>query len=245
LTDLADAYAEVQSRLAATVLALDDQQRGALVPACPDWTIADVVAHLAGGVVDVTSGEAEELRGLDLMDQWHDATVARARDSLTSREVLQRRGHAIESVIDEWRQASRLLFAMIRGEAEFPPDAFPFAGNILTNDVVVHEGDVREALGLDVAPEGVATSAALQAYAFSLDSRLRALHLPALVLRYEGKERLVGEGVPAASVMASRTTLVRMLASRLAPHEMRDLDWSGDPQPYLAVIPEYGPSTHT
>jgi hypothetical protein len=148
-------------------------------------------------------------------------------------------------VIDEWRQASGLLFAMLRGEADYPPDSFPFAGNILANDVVVHEGDIREALGIDPAPEGHATSAALQAYAFSLDHRLRVVGLPALALRYGGKERVVGEGVPAASVTASRTTLVRMLASRLAPDEMRDLGWNGDPQPYLAVIPEYGPSNHT
>jgi uncharacterized protein (TIGR03083 family) len=245
LTDLADAYAEVQSRLAATVLALDDQQRGTVLTACPDWTVADVMAHLAGGVVDVTSGGAQELRGLNLLDQWRDEAVARARDALTGREVLQRRGRTLESVVDEWRRASTLLFAMLRGEAEFPPDSFLFAGNILTNDVVVHEGDVREAIGLDVAPEGHATSAALQAYAFSLDNRLRVTGLPALALRYESKERVVGEGVPTASVTASRTTLVRMLASRLAPDEMCDLDWEGDPRPYLAVIPEYGPSNDT
>jgi hypothetical protein len=134
---------------------------------------------------------------------------------------------------------------MLRGDIPYPADTFPFAGNILINDVVVHEGDIREAVGLGVAPEIHATSAALLAYAFSLDNRIRVSGLPALVLRYGAKERVVGAGDPVATVTASRTTLVRMLASRLRAHEIRDLEWDGDPQPYLAVIPEYGPSTST
>jgi hypothetical protein len=106
----------------------------------------------------------------------------------------------------------------------------------------VHEGDVREAVGLGVAPEIYATSAALLAYSFSLDSRIRATGLPAIVLRYGTKERVVGDGDTAASVSASRTTLVRMLASRLTSDEIRALEWDGDPEPYLAIIPEYGPT---
>jgi uncharacterized protein (TIGR03083 family) len=242
VTDLADAYAEIQSRLTETVLALDEHQCQTRVPACPDWTVADVMAHLAGGMVDVTSGDALELRGMDLLDQWRDEAVAEARDSLTAREVRERRGRSVGSMVGEWRDASEVLLPMLRGHVAYPPDAFPFAGNVLMNDVVVHEGDVREAVGLGVAPEIYATSAALLAYSFSLDSRIRATGLPAIVLRYGTKERVVGDGDTAASVSASRTTLVRMLASRLTSDEIRALEWDGDPEPYLAIIPEYGPT---
>src|SRR5206468_11407241 len=109
VTDLADAYIEVQARLIATVLALDIGGREARVPACPEWTVTDVMSHLAGGVVDVTSGKAAELRGINLMDQWRDQDVATARDLMTARQVRERRGRSIESIVDEWRDATESL----------------------------------------------------------------------------------------------------------------------------------------
>jgi uncharacterized protein (TIGR03083 family) len=241
MADLADAYTEIQSRLIETVLGLDDDARQTRVPACPEWTVADVVAHLAGGMVDVTSGNAAELQGMNLMDQWRDEGVANARDSLTAREVRERRGLGWEETVEEWRASAALLLPMLRGEVPFPADSFPFAGNILVNDLVVHEGDVREAVGLAVAPETHATSAALMAYGFSLESRIREMGMPALALRYGDKHRVLGDGNVGASVSASRTTLVRMLASRLGEDQIRALDWDGNAEPYLAIIPEYGP----
>jgi uncharacterized protein (TIGR03083 family) len=242
MADLADAYVEIQSRLIEVVLALDEPARRTPVPACPAWTVADVVAHLAGGTVDVVTGNAPELRDMNLLDQWRDDAVAHARDSLTGREVEERRGRSLESVIDEWREATERLLPMLRDEVAFPADVFPFAGHILTNDVVVHDGDIREALGLGVAPEIRATSAALAAYSFSLDARLREVGAPAVALRYGAGEKVLGAGEPAASVTADRTTLVRMLASRLTADQIRALDWDGDPEPYVGVLPEYGPA---
>jgi uncharacterized protein (TIGR03083 family) len=240
--DLADAYEEVQSRLITTVVALDEHERALQVPACSSWTVADVISHLAGGTVDVTTGHVPELYGMSLLEQWRDSSVAIARDALTAREVRERLGRTLESVVEEWQRATATLFPMLRGQVDYPPDTFPFAGNILINDVVVHEGDIHEALGFDAAPEIDATSVALATYAFSLGHRLRASGLSALGLRYGNKERIAGDGTAAAVVTATRTTLVRMLASRPQAHEIRSLDWEGDPEPYLAVIPEYGPA---
>ena len=64
--------------------------------------------------------------------------------------------------------------------------------------------------------------------------------MPALAFEYDGKVRTFGEGEPTAVVIADRTTLVRMLASRLTSTEIESLDWHGDPTPYLSTIPEYG-----
>lgn len=241
MADLANAYAEIQARLIDTVLSFDVGQLESRVPACPDWTVTDLMSHLAGGVLDITSGNAPELRGMNLMDQWRDEAVATGRDLMTARQVSERRGRSVESIVDEWRDATASLLPMLRGETAFPADAFPFAGNILVNDLVVHEGDIHEAVGLGPAAEIHATSVALLAYAFSLDNRIRVSDLPALALRHGSKERVVGDGDPAASVLASRTVLVRMLASRLTPNEILALDWDGNPQRHLAVIPEYGP----
>jgi hypothetical protein len=85
-----------------------------------------------------------------------------------------------------------------------------------------------------------AETKSLAGYCFGVDYRLRALGLPALELRYDGKERTLGEGPPAASVTAERWELLRVLAGRRSRDQIAALDWSGDPAPYLPLLPAYG-----
>ncbi|GAA3673367.1 hypothetical protein GCM10022237_36290 [Nocardioides ginsengisoli] len=93
---------------------------------------------------------------------------------------------------------------------------------IAINDVVVHEGDLHEAIGLDRPPVVQATSLALAGYGFSLDHRVRKAGLPAVAFAYDGKRRVFGEGEPAAVVSADRPVLVRLLASQMTSDERRD-----------------------
>jgi hypothetical protein len=81
---------------------------------------------------------------------------------------------------------------------------------------------------------------ALAGYCFGVDYRVRALDLPAMTLRYDGKERTLGEGPVAAVVTADRWELLRMLAGRRSRAPIMHLDWTGDPEPYLALVPAYG-----
>jgi hypothetical protein len=83
----------------------------------------------------------------------------------------------------------------------------------------------------------------LAGYCFALDYRLRALGLPALTLRYDGKERTVGEGPSAAALTADRWELVRVLAGRRSRAQIERLEWDGDATPYLALLPTYGERT--
>ncbi|MDP9325654.1 MAG: hypothetical protein M3O87_03860, partial [Candidatus Dormibacteraeota bacterium] len=69
--------------------------------------------------------------------------------------------------------------------------------------------------------------------------RINEVGLPALELRYEGKTRVLGEGEPGASITAPRYELVRALANRRSTAQIRAYDWTGDPEPYLPIIPAY------
>ena len=243
MLDIADAYAEVQQRLVGVVLD-PKTQADTPVPACPAWRVRDVVAHLAGSVVDVTTGHAPELyEGFNLFDQWRDQDVAQARDAITARQVAERQGRAIDSLVDEWRQATEALVPMLRGEQPFPSPFPPYIGGGLVSDLVVHEGGIRAALGLNRAPECAALSLALAGYGFSLENRIRILGLPALVLAYDGKERRLGEGDVGATVRADRYDLVRTLAGHRTRDQILALDWEGEPGPYLDILSEYGPVT--
>ena len=201
------------------------------------------MAHHCGTVVDVVTGNGFELFvGLDLLDQWRDEDVAHARDDLTGRQVAEREGRSLGSLVSEWREATAALLPIMRGEQPFPEAVPSIFGGVVINDAVVHEGDIRFALGLNRAPAGAALSLALLGYGFSLDYRIRTLGLPPLVLSYDGKTRQVGgEGDPGATVSATRFDLVRTLASRRTAAEILDLDWSGNPELYVPILPEYGP----
>jgi hypothetical protein len=66
------------------------------------------------------------------------------------------------------------------------------------------------------------------------------MKLPALELRYGGKTRLVGSGEPGVAVAGEKFELFRGLAGRRSRDQLKAYDWTGDPEPYLALIPAYG-----
>jgi uncharacterized protein (TIGR03083 family) len=236
--DLGAAYAEIQQRLLSA--ATDPTTHDLPVPACPAWTVRDVVGHVAGLAKDAVDGTLPEI---NLLEQWRDESVATARDGMTDVHVQRSRGRDFAEVVSEWQQTTAHLLPALRGETAFP-GAPPFGMDaILVTDLWVHDTDVGGALGRPHPPEGSATSIALAAYAFGVAVRVQALGLPAFAVRYGDKVRAVGDGEPAATVTADRYELVRMLAGRRSRRQIAAMNWDGDPTPYLPIIPAYGERT--
>jgi uncharacterized protein (TIGR03083 family) len=118
---LSQLYGQTQARVVALVTQLDGQQVEAPVPACPGWSVRDVVAHLTAVSEDVLEGR---LSGPP-SDEQTAAQVARFRDRPLS-EVLAR-----------WDELGRQFGAAI--------DAFEVWPAVL--DVATHEHDIRGAVG--------------------------------------------------------------------------------------------------
>ena len=109
-------------------------------------------------------------------------------------------------------------------------------------DAVVHEDDIRSALGLEPVPGGDAQALAITGNGVALSARVQRLGLPALVMSIEGEPHTFGEGAPGVTVNVTRYDAFRMLSGRYQPEKLAMLDWSGDPGLYLRVISEpYGP----
>ena len=134
----------------------------------------------------------DALAGHNLLDQWRDSQVQQAGDTMTARQVDERRKHSIQQLTEEWRIATKAVTPLMLGEVVAPPSLPPFVGFILVNDLVVHETDVRATLSLDRAPATPTLSLALTGYSFSLENRIRLLGLPSLMLVYDGKRRRLG-----------------------------------------------------
>jgi uncharacterized protein (TIGR03083 family) len=229
--DLGTAYLDLHRRMVDATAA--PAVHATVVPACPDWTVRDVVGHVAGLADDAVSGR---LPSLTLVDPAGDAST---RDGMTDAQVRRNRSLDYTHVVAGWRNAIDRLTPMLRGEQPFPGQLFG-ADAVLVTDLWVHDADVRGALGLARPPEDAAMSVALSSYAFVVAQRIRGLGLPAIELRYAGKQRRVGDGEPAAVLTGERYELVRMLAGRRSSKQIAAMDWAGDPGPYLAILPAYG-----
>jgi uncharacterized protein (TIGR03083 family) len=217
------------------VLALDlDAERLALqVPACPEWAVRDLIAHLAGIAEDTLRGSYFA----DALDAWRDPGIASRREQWTAGQVSNRADRAIESVMREFDEYSgRLVTLMRQGSG---PDGPRWLLSAPVGDLAVHLADLREALGLE--PDVVSPIAhfGFAAYREWLHARIVERGLPSLWLSDGQKEWVLGSGPPTVSLTAGRYELFRAITGRRSASAIRAYDWSGDATPYLAVISPY------
>jgi uncharacterized protein (TIGR03083 family) len=108
---------------------------------CVGWTVADVIGHVVGTVVDITEGRLE----------------GQGTASVTQRQAEERAGRTAQELSEELAGASPVLCAILTSLTEemwkdpAPNNAkFPlgFAVEALWYDTYLHGDDVRDALGL-------------------------------------------------------------------------------------------------
>ena len=78
-------YADGRGRISDLVSGLGEEA-AAPVPACPQWSVHDVVAHLTGVCADILAGNIAGVA----TDPWTDA------------QVCARRDRSVEEVLAEW-----------------------------------------------------------------------------------------------------------------------------------------------
>jgi len=217
------------------VLALDlDEERLALqVPACPEWTVRDLIAHLAGIASDTLRGSYFA----DALDAWRDPGLASQREVWTAGQVSTRVDRPIESVLREFDEYGGTLVTMMRrGQGLDGPEWLLSAP---VGDLAVHLADLREALGLEPDEVSPITQYGFAAYRSWLHARIAERGLPALRLSDGHKEWVLGSGSPGVTLTAGRYELFRTITGRRSASAIRAYDWSGDPAPYLPIISPY------
>ncbi len=91
------------------------------VPACPDWTVHDVVAHLSGVSDDVLAGNVADA----------------GRPAWTQAQVQARHDMTLDALLDRW----------VAGATRMGPAAAGAGAAQMTMDAITHEIDLRHALG--------------------------------------------------------------------------------------------------
>ena len=212
------AYAGVRQRINELVADVTDRV-GDTVPACPEWRVGDLVAHVAGVVDDVLGGRLEGAG----TDPW------------TAAQVESRRERPLADVLAEWNDQAQQLEGML--------DSFGPPGRQMVMDVVTHEHDLRGALG---APGARDSDAVVIGVGWLLDAQQMASAAnghPGLrvVASDTGTTWEPTDGRPVvATVTGSSFDLLRTFSGRRTEAEVRSLAWDGDVD---AVLPSltFGP----
>ncbi len=232
---LAAAYEETHAAIVAILDRLDDRQLSTVIPACPAWTVRDLIAHVTGVAVDTVEGQ---FPAINPHGTWAERQAV--VDAHTAAQVTSRQAMAMSELLAEWASYLPRLSAMLRGDQPLPPGSMPAHDWVVISDIGAHNQDLRGALDEPGDQDSIAVALGLQRYVRGLGHRLDAAGLPALRLCAKDCEYLAGSGSPSTSVTASRWELFRTLGSRRSVSQLRALRWAGDPEPYMPFIPAYG-----
>jgi uncharacterized protein (TIGR03083 family) len=180
------------------------------LPACPLWSVRDVVAHMTA-----------------VAEDWVDGTLTGPpTDAETATQVKRFDGHDTSALLAAWDAAEAQLHSLAT-EGTAPP----------LGDIVVHEHDIRAALG---APGARADAAVMQAS----DQLLNILHTPVPVrVTVEDRDYRIGpDGGAEIGLRTSRFEVLRWRTGRRSRAQLAAMDWSADPAPVLEHLYLFGPA---
>jgi hypothetical protein len=242
---LGELYEGVRRRIIDLVGDLNEDEAKRIVPATPEWSIKDVIAHLTGNCADTLSGNI----GGAATVPW------------TAVQVQTRADRTLPEVIVEWDEVGPAVAALI--------DDFPGrAGGVVIADVTSHEHDLRHALGRPGERDSQAVTTGLD-YLMRVVVRpgARALEIRPLlfvagtrswVVGHEGgpedaaedwRDEMWSDGEvedvvaePVAAFSIAPFELFRAVTGRRSAAQITSYNWPVDPDPYLGLF-ELGPFT--
>lgn len=218
MTGFGEAYAATRRRIFDLAEALTPEEASRTVPACPDWSVRDVLAHLTGIAVDATKGQLEGVGS----PEW------------TQRQVDERKDMSLGELLHEWEEAGK----QIDGALEYFPKA---AASLFVGDTVTHEHDIRLPLRRPGDRDAPAIQLAVDGYVRWLGRRLKEHELAPIAVRAGDREWVAGKTEPQGAVEAPSTfELLRALTGRRTRDEIAAFVWSVDGEPYLDVFSMYG-----
>lgn len=229
--DLVGTWQQTQGRVVDIARDLGEEEAARTVPACPQWTVKDLVAHMVGVGADALDQTTDE----SLSEQW------------TQQHVEQREAADLSTVVEEWSGLAPRIAELI-GQADEEA-----AANLVV-DVSTHEQDLRGAVGRPGARDSEAMQLGATAFAGMFGDKVRAAGLAPVTLESDGPDGwsyLAGgpqDGQPgweggtnaAIGVRAPLFELHRGLSGRRSQAQVRGWEWTDDPGPYLPLLSAFG-----
>jgi uncharacterized protein (TIGR03083 family) len=209
MDDLFGPYQRTRARVCTLLVEATPDDLTRTVPACPDWTVHDLAAHLVGTPAELAAGRFPT--GSDFTVWLQDIVDARRDDD-------------IASLVDEWQTLDGAIEPMLQGP-----------GALMFGDVSVHEHDLRGALGRadhDALEVDELATFALGAFA----DPARNAGVGAIVVESDGRTWRSHDADAGWTLHVEPWDAVRAVYSRRTADELRALPADGDPEPYVALI---------
>jgi uncharacterized protein (TIGR03083 family) len=121
------------------------------VPACPDWSVKDLVAHLQHVTEEYSAGR-HPYATLDRSDtsRFDDPARNDTNEAWADDGVAARRGQSLEQLLDAWATTSQQLYRMMTDEPALPDaDENDYLAWSALGDFAIHYQDMHGALGLE------------------------------------------------------------------------------------------------
>ncbi len=209
---LATAHAGARARIGAMARAATPEAMARTVPACPEWTAHQLLAHCTGTPASIV---ARQLPTGDLQ-AWLDGIVADRAD------------WPVEALLAEWDAASTTIEASLREQ--------PGYLSTLLYDVLAHEIDLRTALGATTPLDDEALQVGLELTVGNLTADLAAHGLPGVVIDAGASRWLAGEEPVGLELFAPPEELFRLLGGRRSRAQIAGAVVTGDLERFLPAL---------
>jgi uncharacterized protein (TIGR03083 family) len=211
-----DAIAEwkaAQRRVTELLTGVSAEVAARRVPACPGWSVRELLSHMVGLGADVVDGDEPD----DHNSAW------------TQAQVDERADRSVDDLLDEWRGLVEPLTAWMREHTTRP-----------LSDVVIHEQDLRGALGASGARDTDGSRLVRDRMVGRFAEKLTGL--PPVALAGGAWQWCSAGSVEDAAVVlrASEFDLARAVTSRRSAAQLRSWVVRGDVGPYLAAFGHLG-----
>ncbi len=213
-------FGDARRRIIALAGGLDDEQLARTVPACPKWTVKELLAHLAGGTADIVNDNIAGMPG----DEW------------TAAHVAERADRGVAELLDEWAELGPRWEEIARAGAH---PSFIVRNPYL--DTGVHEADLHGALGMKRPPPEV-----YRTIVASVLPRLTKGFDGAGVFTVstEDGEYHFGTGGTEAAVTVDTYDLSRAIFGRRSRAQIESWDWTGSPGQFAERLPIFEQTPH-
>jgi uncharacterized protein (TIGR03083 family) len=210
-------YRGVREQVIAAASELGEDQLDTVVPACPRWTVRDLLAHQAGVARDFVDGNLDGAPS----ERW------------TAVHVDTRRGRPVGEILDEWAEYGARLEDVIRSCER--------RGRLLNHSYVdagTHMADLHGAVGTG-RPSREVWLAALD---FSLGAH-KGDEPGSLTLVTEDASYQLGTGEPVVEAKVESYELFRAAFGRRSATQIAQWSWSGDSAPWTTELPRLPQTT--
>ena len=215
-TNLADLYRQTRERLASLISGLPGGELAAPVPACPGWTVRDVLAHLTATAQDVVAGRL----------------TGRPDDEYTAGQVARLAEVPVPELLARWAAAAPGFEQIIVTFRVLPA----------VIDIASHEQDIRGAVGRPGARDSAAIRACTAELLSGLDVPVPLRVLTDDGEYLAGPAADGAGGPPWLTLATSRFEAFRWRMGRRSRAQLADMNWSGDPEPVLDRLTVFDPA---